>query len=45
MAFNTLPDGVGPDDCEPDRWEEPDDPDRHYEQRVERDHDDQKADR
>lgn len=39
MTFDRLPDGVGPDDCEPDYYQEPEDPDRHYEQRTEREHD------
>lgn len=39
MAFDRLPDGVGPDDCELDPYQEPEDPDRIYEQRIEREHD------
>ena len=36
MAFDRLPPGVRPEDCEPDRYELDPDPDRHYEMRVER---------
>jgi hypothetical protein len=35
MAFDDLPPGVSPEDCDPDRHEPKPDPDRHYEARVE----------
>lgn len=38
MAFDRLPPGVSPDDCEPDPYEPPEDPDRIYEQRIEREY-------
>jgi hypothetical protein len=36
MSFDSLPDGVRPEDCEPDRYEPEPDPDRYYEARIER---------
>ena len=36
MAFDSLAPGVRPVDCEPDQNEPDQDPDRHYEARVER---------
>lgn len=36
MAFDRLPPGVRPEDCELAEPEPPADPDRHYEARIER---------
>lgn len=42
IVFDRYPDGVSPDDCEPD---EPDpDPDRHYERKIEQQIEDEPAD-
>lgn len=35
LMFDTLPPGVRPEGCEPDKLEPPADPDRHYEARIE----------
>lgn len=43
MSFDNLLDGVGPDDCEPNLYEPLKDPDRFYEMKIERDHDEREG--